>query len=274
MVTALVILFQPSLQGNPVPDPADGEEGRIVLYFSDGRDPAMGLDLVNSHLLEIGVRVSETPLPAEAGPILRASRNRSVTEAEARALLQHFHLGRRELLAEIEAAGRRPEVDEGGHLQTSEDGVPPYPKVYDLKALDAETTARLQLKFGRLHVNRSRTGVGIDEVMTIVSGGPFTWFFVLDDGVVGKLRLGEVGDGGKAWRISYPGLVPHGGYFDAPHGLVIAHAHGPENFVMRYEDPGVKHGGTLNDNPWIDFGPGASVLLDRPKDAVRQGPRG
>ena len=224
----------------------------------------IGLDAVNSRLREIGVRVTEVKIPEAARPILQASRTRAVTSNEARALLSYFHLGRRELLEEIEAAGRKPEMHRGGWLQTSEQGIPPYPKVYDMMSLNPETTAYLQVKFGKLHVNSSEAGVGIDEVMTIVSGGPYTWFFVLGDGVVGKLRLGTVADGGKAWRISYPGLVPHGGFFDARHGLVIAHAHGPEKFVMRYEDPSVENAATLNDNPWIDFKSQPPVLLERP----------
>jgi len=249
----------------PPSTPARDAENFLALSFSDGSAPALGLDDVNRKLREIGVRVSQIPIPAAATPILRASRTRAVTAAEAEELLRHFHLGRRELLAEIAAAGRIPELPRGGFLQTSEPGVPPYPKVYDMRAMDEATTRFIQRKFGRLHVNSSDAGAGIDEVMTIVSGGPYTWFFVFRDNVVGKLRLGVVGDGGLAWRISYPGLVPHGGYFDAPHGLVVAYAHGPERFVMRYEDPSVDGAETLNDNPWIDFGANGPRLLEQPR---------
>jgi hypothetical protein len=167
------------------------------------------------------------------------------------------------LLDEIQSAGRKPEMHRGGYLRTSEVDVPPYPKVYDMRALDRATTVFLQRKFGKLHVNSSEAGVGIDEVMTIVSGGPYTWFFVLEGNMVGKLHFGKVHEDGKAWRISYPGLVPHGGYFDAPHGLVVAYAHGPKHFVMRYEDTSVQGHETLGDNPWIDFSKEDPVLLDQ-----------
>jgi hypothetical protein len=190
---------------------------------------------------------------------------RALDSAESLALLGHFHLDREALLAEIDNAGRTPAVADGGHLQTSETGLPPYPKVYDMKALDRKTVAWLKRKFGRLHVNRTDGGVGIDEVMTIVSGGPYTWFFVFENNAVGMLRFGRVSPGGMAWRISYPGLVPHGGYFDAADGLVVAYAHGPERFVMRYEDKGAKGWETLGDNPWIDFSKDDPVLLQRPK---------
>lgn len=239
------------------------DDNHIALYYSDGSEPDYGIQAVNRRLLDIGVRVSQVAIPEIAKPILRQSAHRALSQAESDDLIRHFHLGRRELLDEIRSAGRRPEVHRGGHLQTAEIDVPPYPKVYDMKALDPETTVFLQRKFGKLHVNSSESGIGIDEVMTIVSGGPYTWFFVFNDNVVGKLRFGRVPEDGKAWRISYPGLVPHGGYFDAPHGLVVAFAHGPRHFVMRYEDTSVQGHETLGGNPWIDFTTGKPVLTDR-----------
>lgn len=225
----------------------------IQLYYSDGSRPDFGMASVNKRLQTIGVRVTQVPIPEAAKPILSSSLRRALSQEESDRLIQHFRLGRRDLLGEIRAAGRKPTVHQGGHLQTSETGVAPYPKVYDMQALDPSTVAYLQRKFGRLHVNSSEAGVGIDEVMTIVSGGPYTWFFGFENGVVGKLHLGRIQKNGKAWRISYPGLVPHGGYFDAPDGLVVAYAHGPRHFVMRYADLTIAEHEILGDNPWIDF---------------------
>lgn len=241
----------------------------IALYYSDGSAPSLGLDAVNERLMSVGVRVGLVPIPDAAAPLQRVSRTRALTAAEAANLIDLFKLDRQDLLAEIARAGRQPAVAQGGRLQTAEKNVPPYPKVYDMQALDEAWVVFLQHKFGRLHVNRSETGEGIDEVMTIVSGGPYTWFFVLGDGTVGKLRLGAVGPGDRAWRISYPGLVPHGGYFDAPHGLVVAHAHGPERFVMRYEDPAVAGSETLGGNPWIEFNAPRPVLREHPAESVK-----
>lgn len=246
--------------------PVTAEESTIELFYSDGSSPSVGLRAVNDRLSEIGVRVSQVPIPVAARPILRISKQRKLTSTESGALIGHFQLGRRELLEEIHKAGRAPEMHRGGYLQISELDVAPYPKVYDMKALDDSLEAYLQEKFGRLHVNSSEAGVGIDEVMTIVSGGPYTWFFVLNHNVVGKLRLGTVAEDGKAWRLSYPGLVPHGGYFDAQDGLVVAYAHGPKHFVMRYDDPSVEGFEALGDNPWIDFTTEKPRLLDSPKE--------
>jgi len=157
------------------------------------------------------------------------------------------------LLNQIEKAGRKPVAENGGSLTTGEDDMAPYPKVYDMNALSPEVTVFLQDKFGKLHVNSTDSGMGIDEVMTIVSGGPWTWFFVLPNNVVGKLTLGHVKIDGLGWRISYPGISPHGGFLDSEYGLVVAFAHGPEKFVMRYEDPNVKLDKWMGKNPWIDF---------------------
>lgn len=247
------------------PTGSTGSDSRIALHYSDGSKPDYGMQAVNRRLSDIGVRVSQVVIPENAKPILRQSVHRALSQEESDKLIQDFHLGRRELLDEIRSAGRRPAMRQGGYLQTSEPDVPPYPKVYDMNALDRETTAFLQRKFGKLHVNSSEAGVGIDEVMTIVSGGPYTWFFVFEDDVVGKLHFGKVDEGGKAWRISYPGLVPHGGYFDAPHGVVVAYAHGPKYFVMRYEDASIQGHRTLGDNPWIDFSKAEPVLSDHVK---------
>ncbi len=236
--------------------------GIIKLSYSDRRTVTLGLADINEVLQSIGVRVNEVPLPTAAKPLLNASQDRALTQEESAQLITLFALHRGELLDIVSGAGRKPEAHRGGYLSTSEVGVAPYPKVYDMKALTPDVIDFLKEKFGKLHVNSAENGMGIDEVMTLVSGGPWTWFFVLPDDVVGKLTLGHVDLNGKGWRISYPGLVPHGGYLDPEHGLVVAHAHGPKNFVMRYEDPSVKGAKTLNGNSWIDFTGKAPKLLD------------
>jgi len=237
-------------------------EGQLTLSYSDDRAPTQGVEKVNEVLKTIGVRVSTVSLPEEAKPILEISKKRTITKEESEKLISLFSMHRGDLLDQIEKAGRLPEAHRGGFLSTSELGVAPYPKVYDMKAMTPEVMHFLQEKFGRLHVNSSEDGVGIDEVMTIVSGGPWTWFFVLPDNVIGKLTLSHVPLDGDAWRISYPGLVPHGGFLDAPYGLVVAYAHGPKNFVMRYEEPSVEGTETLSTNSWIDFSGDIPKLLD------------
>jgi len=237
-------------------------EGQLTLSYSDGRTATKGVDNVNAVLHTVGVRVSTLPLPEEATPILEASKTRAITQEESTKLISHFSLHRGQLLDQISKAGRKPEAHRGGFLQTGEEGLAPYPKVYDMNAMTPEVIAFLQEKFGKLHVNSADNGMGIDEVMTIVSGGPWTWFFLLPDNVIGKLTLGHVSIDGQAWRISYPGLVPHGGFLDPEYGLVVAYAHGPKNFVMRYEEPSVDGAELLGTNSWIDLTGKTPKLLD------------
>lgn len=232
----------------------------IKLSFSDDREDAIGLTDINAVLSSVGVRVTTVELPEMARPLLETSKSRALNEKEADDLIAIFYLDRDALLDQIAKAGREPVAKNGGSLTTGEDNMAPYPKVYDMKSLSPDLTVFLQDKFGKLHVNSNDEGMGIDEVMTIVSGGPWTWFFVLPDNVVGKLTLGHVATDGLGWRISYPGLGPHGG-FDAEYGLVVAFAHGPEKFVMRYEDPNVVLDKWMGKNPWIDFSHDTPKLL-------------
>ncbi|MFI1213017.1 hypothetical protein ACH4UV_36175 [Streptomyces sp. NPDC020802] len=235
----------------------------LTLSYIDGRPSTTGIESVNEVLRTVGVHASRTPVPAEARPILEASRFRALSEDEQAELISMFALHRSDLLAHIQLAGRTPEAHDGGHLNTSEHAVAPYPKVYDMQSMDADAKHFVQARFGRLHVNTTDEGVGIDEVMTVVSGGPMTWFYRLPDGVVVKLTVPAVETGEAAWRISYPGKRPHGAFLDAEHGLIVAYAHGPEKFVMRYEDPSAEGAESLGTNPWIDFdGDAPRMLVD------------
>ncbi len=259
MISAAAIVYGFTTKSDVQTPPVN--EGFIELAYSDGSPSTYGVRAINEVLSAVGVRVSTLSLPESAAHLFKASQRRALTSDEAKELISAFSLDRQGLLAEIQLAGRAPAAYHGGSLSTSEIGVSPYPKVYDMKSLSPEMTVYLQEKFGKLHVNSSEDGVGIDEVMTIVSGGPYTWFFVLPGNVVGKLTFGHVGKSGHAWRVSYPGLVPHGGFFDAEYGLVVAYAHGPDHFVMRYKNPGIQGAETLGKNPWIDFSKKSPHLL-------------
>jgi hypothetical protein len=236
--------------------------GKITLSYSNKSLTTKGLDNVNKVLSSIGVRVSSLQLPEAAFPILEASYSRAITPEESSQLLSIFALHRGQLLDKIQKAGRIPEVHRGGFLSISEVGGSPYPKVYDLMTLTPEMTSYSNEKYGKLHVNSADNGAGIDELATILSGGPWTWFFLLPDGVIGKLALSQIELNDPGWRISYPGLVPHGGFLNAKSGLAVAYAHGPKNFVMRYEVPSVEGAEFLGTNAWIDFSGETPKLLD------------
>ncbi|ORM78871.1 hypothetical protein [Pantoea eucrina] len=223
----------------------------VKLQFSDGRPDVAGLEDVNQVLNTVGVRASTIDIPAEARPLLKAYQNRAITEGEEHQLISMFNLTRPELMEQIRLAGRTPVIENGGEF-TTEGGQSSYPKVYDMKAMSEDVQKFVLNKYGRLHVNTSDKGQGIDEVMTVIAGGPFTWMYLLPDGVLARLTVGFVGENDKALRLSYPGIRMHAGYMDAKEGLVVAFAHGPDNFEIRYEAD-IEHAELLGDNPWVDF---------------------
>ncbi|WP_429162470.1 hypothetical protein [Aeromonas media] len=236
----------------------------VSVHFSDGRPAVSGVEAVNGVLNPIGVNVVTVDIPEAARPLLEASHRRALTRAEHGALIAAFNLSQGELLEQARLAGREPAV-QGGGVATEETGVGPYPKVYDLMALDEHTRSAVLGKYGRMHVNSAEDGTDIDEVMTVVSGGPFRWGFTLKDGSIARFQIDKVGLEDKAvrisyhglgmhaGRISYHGLGMHAGLMDARQGLLVAFAHGPKAFTMRYQAD-VPHAQLLGTNPWADVG--------------------
>lgn len=233
-----------------------------TLSFSDSSPSATDLDSINKILHAAGVHLSQVALPQEAALILGEAYLSKLNEDQQAKILKIFALSREDLLDQIKIAGRQPAIPGGGSLSTREAGVPPYPKIYDMRAMSPQDFINAQNKFGKLHVNSAENGQGVDEVMTLVSGGPWTWFFLLKENVVGKLTLSSVPTLGPAWRLSYPGLTPHGAFMNAEQGVCVAYICGPETWLMRYEAPQIKGGDMLGKNPWVDFSDKQPVLLD------------
>lgn len=232
--------------------PSWAEEG-AVLRYSDGSPSLRDLAAINRVLMSVGVRLSRLEIPVAVRPLLEASVNAPLSHEQKQRLLDVFSLTRDEVLAEVRAAGRRPVIHGGGSMTSGEATVPPYPKVYDLRAMQPQDRIDAREKFARLHVNSADDGTGVDEVMSLVAGGPWTWYFLLEDNTVAELQMSRVASSGPGWRLSYPGLTPHGGHFHAEDGLVIAYITGPSTWTMRYEAPGIAGERMLGKNPWIDF---------------------
>lgn len=247
------LLALPLILGACTVPVATDEGGGALLRFSDGRDSLSELDAINEVLGTIGVHLSRIELPEAARSLLEASAQGPLSDAEKAKALEIFGLSREDVLEQVRLAGRAPVLPEGGSMRSGESGVPPYPKVYDLKSMTQLDRRYARDKFGRLHVNSSDEGVGVDEVMSLVAGGPWTWYFLLQDEVVVELRMSRVDSNDRGWRLSYPGLTPHGGNFHAESGLCVAYITGPEVWTMRYEAPGLPGEKMLGTNPWIDF---------------------
>jgi hypothetical protein len=231
----------------------ESEQQAAVLRFSDGRASVGDLQAINHALSPIGVRLEAIDLPPSARSLLVASQSRPLSEMEKLRILQIFTLSRDDVVALARAAGREPVIAGGGFMATGEVGVAPYPKVYDLRSMGPGDRLAARDKFARLHVNATDNGTGVDEVMTLVAGGPWTWYFLLDNDVAVELRMSSVSPAGPGWRLLYPGLVPHGGHFNAESGLCVAYITGPETWKMRYEFPQATRSSMLGTNPFVDF---------------------
>ncbi|MGH8855788.1 MAG: hypothetical protein ACREWI_16115 [Telluria sp.] len=235
----------------------------VSLKFSDGRPDVAGVENVNAVLKSVGIHVTTVAIPAAAKQILAQTYKRALTSQEQKCLIEQFKLDQTQLLEQVKLAGRQPAVAGGGVL-TEETGLGPYPKVYDMRALDKKTHKAVLEKYGRMHVNSADDGTDIDEVMTVVSGGPFRWAFTLADGTIARFQVDSVGKNDKAVRVSYHGLGMHAGIMDAKQGAIVAFAHGPREFTMRYKAP-VPHAELLGTNPWVDFSGDMPVVLDKVK---------
>lgn len=235
----------------------------VSLKFPDGRPDIVGVEQVNAVLKDIGVHVVTVEAPQSAYSILAASYRRALSEQEKKDLIHAFGLTMPQLLEQVRLAGRTPAVAGGGEL-TEETGTGPYPKVYDMMALDAATHKAVLEKYGRMHVNSADDGTDIDEVMTVVSGGPFRWAFTMKDGSIARFQVERLNLGDKAVRVSYHGLGMHAGLMDPKQGAIVAYGHGAKEFTMRYEAD-VPHANLLGTNPWVDFTAEMPVVLDKPQ---------
>ena len=224
----------------------------VSIRYPDGRPDIIGIEKVNEVLHTIGVHVSTTSIPTKAKPILKKSESQPLSESDNEKLLSYFKLSQKQLLEQIKLAGREPTVAGGGVLTRDVDGSD-YPNVTDMKSVDEGTRKLILEKYGRLHVNSADDGTGIDEVMTVVSGGPFRWGFTLKDGTVVHFQVNKIDGKDKAVRVSYPGLGMHAGIIDSKTGVMISYAHGPKEFVMRYDSPKTPYAHLLGTNQWIDY---------------------
>ncbi|MGE3319441.1 MAG: hypothetical protein AB7I18_09085 [Candidatus Berkiella sp.] len=244
---------------------ANAAPSRATLHFSDNREAVADLNKINDVLHTVGVHLSQVEVPHEAVNIIKNAGKSKLDDKQQARLLKIMALNHEGVLAQVKLAGRKPVIAGGGSLSTQEIGVPPYPKIYDMHAMTANDHIQAENKFGKLHVNYAENGQGVDEVMTLISGGPWTWFFAIDNNVVVKLTMDSVNASDLAWRISYPGKVPHGAFMDATDGICVAYITGPQTWLMRYEATQLPGAQMLGTNPWIDFSGQQPILLKQAK---------
>lgn len=237
----------------------------VSLKFSDGRADMQGVAAVNQVLNQVGVNITTHNIPAEIQPVLAQSLHRSLNHEEREQVMQAFQLNREDLLHYTQLAGRKPAVKGGGNL-TPKEGDNGYPYLFDASQMDNQARKYVLEKYGRLHVNSADDGTDLDEVMTVVSGGPFRWAFTLKDGTVARLDVDPIQGNDPAVRVAYHGLGMHAGIIEAEHGVFIGYGFGPERFTIRYQSDNlnVAYPELLNTNPWIDYNYAIPKVVDTP----------
>src|SRR5262245_9224648 len=138
---------------------------RVELEFTDGRPPLTAAADVNTALAEVGAGVWRLDLTGARDNVRELLTRPTVTDEEAESLRAHFLLPRERLLEIIAAAGRTPNVAGGGELSTfvTNEGYS-YPQLW---VVQGNTDFS---RFDRFHVNTSDDGVGVDEVLWVISG--------------------------------------------------------------------------------------------------------
>lgn len=228
------------------------------------------LEEVNKVLHTIGAHISEfdyfTP---ESIPLLKASEHRMLTNEEQQVLLDLYPVTLEEMRYHREVLAGRPFDDPTQvHMVTEEVGQDPYPKVFLVNGKNQGTghyvggRVEAGFKFGPLHSNsipywdakqNKAVSISMDELSTILSGGPYQTYFQMNDGEVARLICGRVTPGEVGWKLTYAGITPHGGFAtnDINSGDVtsIQHIAGPKAFYMTY------YLSNINSvkNPWIDL---------------------
>ncbi|GFE77433.1 hypothetical protein NTCA1_50820 [Novosphingobium sp. TCA1] len=81
--------------------------------------------------------------------------------------------------------------------------------------------------------------------------------------VPARMTVHEIAPEGPAVRLSYPGFGMHAGYMDPRKGIIVAYAHGPESFVIRFEERTARNAHHLNTNPWVDFSGDVPTLRNK-----------
>jgi len=154
-----------------------------------------------------------------------------LSQAETEKLRDHFLLDRARLLELVADSGRRPNVPNGGALETTVANQDyGYPQLWVVRD-NVDYT-----RFDRFHVNVADDGTGVDEVLQMLSGEGVVVRSEQPDGTIYNLRLGCSPD--ACWIFSYDAGSSHIGSLSSatPGTKLVVQAFGPPVWSLRYTD--------------------------------------
>ncbi len=212
-------------------DPTDASTGlRLTIEGTDASWTAV--EAVRDELRRIGIGVWPLRLDTLPGDIRELLGRASLTDAETARVRDHFLLPRERLLELVAESGRTPNVPGGGALETMvENQGYGYPQLWVVQG-DVDYT-----RFDRFHVNVANDGVGVDEVLQMISGEGVIVRTRRPDGTVYNLRLDCPGDD-ACWMFSYDAGQDHIGSLSSatPGTKLVVQAFGPSHWSLRYTE--------------------------------------
>lgn len=204
----------------------------IQLEFSDGQSALTTVSEIHAALAEVGAGVWPLDLRSTPDDVRQLLRRPTLTESDRSRLQEHFLLSRQRLLEIISATGREPNVLGGGELRTvvASHGYS-YPQLWTVQG-DADYT-----RFDRFHVNATADGIGVDEVLQVLSGRGVVIHLRQFERCILTLRL-DCPSEHQGWLVTYNGGKPHiGSLSGAVRGTkVLVQAIGPARWDIQYED--------------------------------------
>ena len=187
---------------------------------------------INLSLAPYGSRIWALDLSKPPDDVRQLLNQVALDTAESVRVRDHYLLSRERLLEIIGKAGRTPQVPGGGELNTLDlTHNVPYPELYIVvPGIDYS-------RFDHFHVNRTPEGVGVDEVMQLLSGGSVRILQHLPDRGLVTLEI-DCLDEKHGWLITYDGSYPHiGSISGARDGTkVLIQVIGPAQWEMTYEE--------------------------------------
>ena len=203
-----------------------------LLFRRNNGEAITELHAINLALREIRGRVAPLDLSGVSPRYRELLAAATLDGTTAEQLKEHFLLSRERLVEIIRSAGREPQVDGGGALETH---VSPhdylYPQLYQIdENIDYS-------RFDGFHRNMAEDGsCAVDEVLQLLVGGPLDVLHVGSTGDTLFLRL-ECPSETEGWLLTYEGSTPHSGRMGAarPGTKAVVQVIGPARWVMDYD---------------------------------------
>lgn len=206
----------------------------ITLDINNGRPTLTSLPDIQTEMKKVGAGVWPLHLDKAPAHIKHLLGQADLTATEAATVRDYFLHSRERLLEVIANSGRSPNVPGGGELTTTvtNEGYS-YPQLWLVKPGVDYT------RFDRFHVNVSRDGTGVDEVMQVVSGKGVIVRIHSSGASIYTLTLATQSNR-LGWMVSYDGGTPHIGSLSSamPGTKVVMQVIGPRNFELHYTEDG------------------------------------